>query len=348
MVAREKDGSRTAYCFSTPIYNKKTRKIVDGKFQFNGENVCITGSNADIVLNDCILMENTEGSFSLKLHENPVMLSPREVRCGLNRIFPTINGIAVKCDIKNNDFNSFIAETGKAHLTVRANDRCFALMKEEFRPFVVVSCIGSLDEAGNVIAPAKLEYQKIDDKKYRISFYSTGQSARYVLFEANMYEKKLFQDTTVESMNSYTNNAFGGVGFIGNSSEYGEQWLYSRIDFSQIPEMFDRSVNKIIFRVPKLNSNSVEISGFKVLARFCSFGSNWNNKIGDGARIAESVTANGYQSLDITSLVVDFRTKKIVPSDGLILKSKIKGSGFSVIATGDSYYTPQILEINYR
>lgn len=35
-------------------------------------------------------------------------------------------------------------------------------------------------------------------------------------------------------------------------------------------------------------------------------------------------------------------------SEGLIMKYKVKGSGFSVIATSDGYFAPQILEINYR
>lgn len=348
LVVREKDGSRTAYYFSMPIYNIKTRKIVDVRFHLNGQSICATGSNTDIILNDYIFMENTEGVFSMRLHEKPVMFSPNEVQYGFNRVYPTTNGVAVKCDVKKNESNSFIIETGKSHLNIRANDRCFALMQEEFRPFVVVSCMGSTDETGNVISPAKLDYQKIDDKKYSISLYSTNSLAQYVLFEVNMYEKKIFQDTTVESANPFTNNAFGGVGFIGNSSEYGEQWLYSRIDFSRIPEVFDRCVNRVVLQIPKLNQNNVEISGFKVLARFCSFGSNWNNKIADGDCTAQSITSNFYHSMDITSLLRDIRTKTIVPSEGLILKSKIKGSGFSVIATGDSYYTPQILEINYR
>jgi hypothetical protein len=34
--------------------------------------------------------------------------------------------------------------------------------------------------------------------------------------------------------------------------------------------------------------------------------------------------------------------------EGFILKAKRKNSGFSVVATGDNYFFPQILEVNYR
>lgn len=233
-------------------------------------------------------------------------------------------------------------------MSVRANDKYFALMKERFRPFVIFSSIGALDAAGNVIAPAKIEYEKLTDKKYRLTVSSTSSLAQYVLLESNLYENKLFQDTTVESKNPISNNAFGSTGFIGNTLVYGEQWLYSRLDHSKMSEMMDRRINKAVLHMPKLNHSQVEFSACKVIARFCSFGSNWENKIPVGTPISDSSSHNGYQSMDITSLFVNPRTHTPIVSEGLILRSKTKGSGFSVITTGDSYYAPQILEINFK
>ena len=169
-----------------------------------------------------------------------------------------------------------------------------------------------------------------------------------VLFEANLYENKLFQDTTVESLNPTINNAFGSTAYIGNTALFGLQWLYSRPDYSRIQELMDKCINKAILHMPKYNKNNVELSAFRVAARFCSFGSNWDNKIGSGTAISDSTVVNGYQSIDLTDLIVDPRTRTITKSEGLILKPKIKDGGFSAVATGDSYYAPQILEINYR
>ena len=199
-----------------------------------------------------------------------------------------------------------------------------------------------------MIAPAKIEYQKLTDKRYRIAVSATSPLAKYVIFEANLYENKLFQDTTVESMNPSTNNAFGGVGFIGNTSLCGEQWLYSRLDYSRIPEIMDKRIQKAVLHIPKFNQSNVELSAYKVSARFCSFGSNWNNKIPGQTPVSDSSSKSGYQSLDITPLLVDPRTGTITQSEGLILKPKIKGGGFSVIATGDSCFAPQIMEVNFK
>ena len=348
LVVQESNGTKTAYYFSTPIYSRRTRKMIDVKFQSNGDAIFSTGSNTNITVSRNVLIENAEGSCYIELSQNCNLISSQKVRCGSMVLIPTTNGVAFKCALKTNEKATFTIEVGQPFLNVRANDRCFALMKERFRPFVVFSCIGTVDTSGDVIAPAKIEYQKLTDRRYRIAIFSTSPLAQSVLFEANLYENKLFQDTTVESMNPSTNNAFGSVGFIGNSSAYGEQWLYTRLDYSRIPEIMDKRIQKAVLHMPKLNQSKVEFSAYKASARFCSFGSNWNNKIPGETPVSDSSSQNGYQSLDFTSLLIDGRTKTITKSEGLILKPKVKGSGFSVIATGDSYLAPQIMEINFR
>ena len=347
LVVCENNGSKTAYYFSTPIYNRRSRKMIDMKFQANIGTIFSIGSNTNITLSKNILMENAEGSCSIELPQKCNLISPHEVQCANMVLIPTTNGVAFKCALKINEKATFIVDVGQSFLNVRANDRCFALMKENFRPFVVFSCIGATDMTGNVIAPAKIEYQKLTDKRYKIAISSMSPLAQSVLFEANLYENKLFQDTTVESMNPSTNNAFGSVGFIGNSSVYGEQWLYSRLDYSRIPEIMDKRINKAVLHMPKFNQSKVEFSAYKVSARFCSFGSNWDNKISGEAIISDSSSQSGYQSLDITSLLINEHIKTITKSEGLIIKPKIKSTGFSVVATGDSYLAPQIIEINF-
>lgn len=348
LVVEESDGSKTAYYFSTPIYNCKNRKMIDMKFRLNDGTVYAVGSNANTTISQNVLIENADASCKIALPEKGAYISGQKVQCGSHTILPTTNGIAMKCKIKGLESIGFLLEMGQPFLNVRANNKCFALMKERFRPHVVFSCIGSMDATGNIIAPAKLDYQKITDKKYCVTVSATSPLAQYVLWECNLYENKLFQDTTVESMNPSSNNAFGGIGFIGNTSLYGEQWLYTRLDCSRMPEMMDKRINNVILHMPKFNSGAVELSAYRAAARFCSFGSNWSNKIASSAYVSDTLSENGYQSLDLTPLLIHPRTKTVINAEGMILKPKIKGSGFSVIATGDSYLAPQIVEINFR
>ena len=348
LVIREDDGTKTAYCFSTPIYNLKSRKLIDLSFGSKDGRIHTVGSNANITISDRVQMQNAEGACFIDLPQKPTIKSVKEVQFGNSAIYPTANGIAIKAYIKETGKFSFTLEVQQPFMNVRQNDKYFALMREKFRPFVTFSCIGTLDSAGNLIAPAKISYQKLSDRKYILTISATSPIGSSILFEGNLYENKLFQDTTVESLNSKVNNAFGSTAFIGNTALFGLQWLYSRPDYSKISELMDKRINRAILHIPQYNKNSVNMSAYHVITRFCSFGSNWENKIKSGSVISSTTSTAKYQSIDLTSLVIDPRTRTITKSEGLILKPDIKNSGFSAVATGDSYYAPQILEVNYR
>jgi len=232
-------------------------------------------------------------------------------------------------------------------LEVRANDKYFALMSERFRPFVVFSCIGTSDANGNIISPAKISYQKITDRKYTASVVPCSSLGKSILIEANLYEPKLFQDTTVESKNTKVNNAFGSIGFIGSTKEFGEQWLYSRPDFTKMSELNDKKILRAVLHLPKLNTGAVELTSSKVTARFCSFGSTWDNKITEASAFNDSLITDYYIDLNMMPVLTD-KQGRLQRGEGFILKAKKKNSGFSVVATGDNYFSAQILEVNYR
>lgn len=347
VVAIEPDGSKTAYYFTAPIYNIRTRKAVDMKFYSKGETTYSTGSNSNITIAGNVRMENAEGSCIISLDNRAKRISDHEVVCGNERIYPTTNGIAVKSACQEGKSYTFSIEISKPFLEVRANDKYFALMSERFRPFVAISCIGTSDSNGNIISPAKLTYQKITDRKYTIKITPCSTLGKSIYIEANLYEAKLFQDTTVESKNPKTNNAFGSIGFIGSTKEFGEQWLYTRPDFSKMTELNDKKILRAVLHLPRFNSGAVELTTSKVSARFCSFGSNWNNKIAEASSLADSQITDHYIDLDLTSIMSD-KHGRLSRGEGFILKAKKKGAGFSVIATGDNYFAPPILEVNYR
>ena len=347
LVLSESNGTKTAYYFATPIYNRTSRKMIDLRFYSNGGTVFASGSNANITISDNVRMENADGSCIVNLPQKADFISDRELHCGADVIYPTSNGIAYKGVIKGKGSLTLDIEVDQPFLQVRCNDRCFALMKEKFRPLMVISCIGTLDFSGNVIAPARSEYQKLTDKKYRLTFIPASPLGHSILFEANLYENKLFQDTTVESKNTSVNNAFGGIGFLGATKDYGEQWLYTRPDVSKMPELNDKKILRAILHLPRLNSSDIQLNIAKASARFCSFGSTWENKIAESTSLPNPQIAGRYIDLDLTKLITD-KYGRLTVSDGLILKVQKKDFGFSVIATADNYLFPQIFEINYR
>lgn len=348
IVTMEADGSKTAYCFSVPIYNIKSKKLVDLSFTHDNSTSYALGSNAEISISNCITLANDDGLCRISL---PEFYSSRDTKNihfkGLD-VLPTLNGVAIKADCSSGMPYKFELTAGHPFMNARANNKYFSLMCEEYKPFITVSCIGTLDARGRVIAPASVRYQKLSDRDYSIEVSPYSPSGWYVMLEINMFEPKLFQDTTVESADPKSNNSFGGTAFIGNTSLYGEQWLYTRPDISRISENINKRTSKAILHLPQLNQSKTLLSASRIYNRFCSFGANWNVKVRPGETISSSVSENGYQSIDVTDIMVNSNSKYIIRSEGLILRTKVKDSGFSVISTGDSYFAPQILELSFR
>ena len=85
----------------------------------------------------------------------------------------------------------------------------------------------------------------------------------------------------------------------------------------------------------------------KVAARFCSFGSTWDNRIAEASAFNESQITDCYIDLNLMPMLAD-KQGRLQRGEGFVLKAKKKISGFSVVATGDNYFFPQILEVNYR
>lgn len=347
IVTLEENGFRTAYCFGVPIYNRKTRKLVEMRFHESNGIGKAYGSNAEITAEDSIVLKNGDGDCKIDLSGKPRLGKGAGVQYGMAEIFSTLNGVAVRAPCIADQLYTIRLFSGPPlSMNARANDRCLALMREEFKPFVTVSCIGVLDGSGKVIAPCMLCYQKTSDTEYAIILSHASPYGQKLLFEINLHEDKLFQDTTVESLHPELNNAFGGTAFIGNTAAYGEQWLYSRPDFSKLPELYGKQIRRAVFHLPR-HGGSSGLSALGLTARFCSFGSNWGNKVKAAENVTEASASASYQSLDITNLIID-RNGFLKPSEGFILKSREKKGGFSAVSTGDSFFAPQILEVSFR
>lgn len=346
VITKEPDQSRTAYCFGSPIYNNGLHEIVDRRFKAGRECFYAIGSNAEIKIGDEIFMKNAMGHCSLKLSGKATQLSEYELECGNDRISLTSNGILYRAEINDNTEITFKLEAGSPFMNIRANNKYFSLLYEKFRPFVTLSSIGIEDANGDIVAPVKIVYQRDNDRMHTITFIHNSNIGKYITFEMNLHDWKLFEDTTVESYDKYENNSFGTTAFIGKTEEFGEQWLYIRPEISRIQELFFQRVNKATLHFPKYNNCDTDIKAFAVASRFCSFGSNWDNKSEAEETALYSSNTQHYHSFDVTNLIADKKTKRLQRSNGIVLRPKERNMPFSVISTGDSCNRPIILEIN--
>ena len=279
LIFNEKDGSKTAYYFNTPIYNIKTGKIVTPFFEKEGTKIKYTGSNADVVFSDKISMRNGEGECIIDLGDCSEFVSDTQLRCGKGVITPTVNGFLCKYDIEKTKDLCFTIKTSKPFAEVKENGKCFSIMIDNHRPFVTLSCIGIANEHGSVESPLEVICDKKNDETYGLSFKYDEGAKGSLLFEINMYENKLVQDTTVESANPLQNNVFGGISFLGSTDKYGEQYLYLKLDHSRMNDLYDKQILIAKLHIPILGGNAFNVTAHKVSSRFCSFGSTWESKI---------------------------------------------------------------------
>ena len=339
---------KTAFCFSVPIYDLETKNPIDMKFIHSKNGSFYSGSNVKISVTDRVRLQNQYGGCDLlnlnsviKRTENAIFfISDSQVI----EVTPTLNGIMLKFDYDSKHPPKLRLTLDRAFHSTRENDKCFAVMYQKFIPFVTVSCIGTINDKGYVIDPCKISNQKIADLEYSLEFICKNKDTRCIMVEINLYETKLFQDTTVESNHPNTNNVFGGTAFLGISNQYGEQWLYSRLDLSNLPQIQDKRILKAILHIPQLGKESSTLSVFRIAERFCSFETNWQNKIAIAAPITESSVSNRYYHLDITELFSNFEE----PLNNFVIRAKNGTNKPVIIPTGDNFYTPQILEVQFQ
>ncbi len=346
LTAEEDDGSRTAYCFAVPIYTREGRLLTQ-KFHENAGIYYAEGSSAELRVSDCLILQDQDGCYRFLPEEGfvPERVDGSVLYGSGCTILPTTNGFALKvrCD---RGACRFRLQADCNTLEIRGNNKCFSLMREEFRPVVTVSGIGCADRKGGLIAPVLLEYLRESADSFVLSFLPQSPYACSVLLEVNLYEPKLFQDTTVESQSADINNVYGGTAFLGETALFGEQWLYSRPDFGKLPELAGAQIQKVVLHMNGFR-NGVGLGAFHIGRRFCSFGSTWNNRAATMDKFADSETGMCRQSIDLTALTVEQRSGRLRQPDGFVVKALSKG-GFCAVATGDSFYAPQILEVRYR
>ena len=344
---QEPNGLKTAYCFSVPIRNIQSNSIVELKFRHFNQCSIFNGTNCKIIVSDKISIMNEHGqcdiipSCNLYKKTDSAIIFKNDI--GEIEIRPTLNGILLLFD--NNlsfDHKKIKICCNKVFESTRTNNKYFSIMREKFTPFITVSCIGLINQHGKISAPCEVVSKKLNDTEYTLGFNSIHSQNR-IAIEINVQEPKLFQDTTVESMNPTVNNAFGGTSFLGTSKLFGEQWLYSRLDISNISHLQGKKIIESILHIPQLSYNISPITVSKISERFCSFGSNWENKISIRDTIALSSGSLGYYHLDITKLLGNLKNK----TENFVIRGTNQNKP-AIIPTGDSFYTPQILEVKYQ
>ncbi len=343
IVLHEGDGTQTAYYFSAPIYHSTDR--TPASLRFTGSGI-LRGTNGMIsVLGSTMILTKERDKIYCDFPADPLQRTG-EIMTGEGiEIHPTLNGAAVKLSC-GGEGTTIRIRTERSFWHIRANSKYFALMEEPFRPLLVLSGIGAFGDDGKLCGGVKMAFQKVHDQEFTVWICSTSDDRRTLWFEINLYEPKLFLDTTVESRHPSENNAYGSTAFLGSTYSYGNQWLYTRPDYTILNDVQSRELERIQLYVPMYGGERTVLSGVTLSRRFCSFGSTWENKVGTERSFGESRVVGRYHVLDLTNILVDSESRMLCQPDGWVLRAK--GGGYTAVSTGDSSFFPQILAIRFR
>lgn len=332
----------TAYCFSVPIYNESTRSLVRREFIQDGNAVRFLGSNArGCFHNGTLILTNKNGGATITLPTSKVLFEKEKLTLGSWTAKPSFNGIHVHCASNIVIFKIQVDRT----FSIRHCSKSFGIMQETFCPFLTVTPLFATTPS-DIEIPVAINYKQEDERSYLVIMQTDKGNS--IDFEINLYEPKLFQDTTVESLHPKENNAYGGISFLGTTKQTGDQWLYSRLDTTKLPDFDCVTIKKILLHLPRWNNTEEEVSVSSPQKRFCSFGSNWENRIGQTTQATTATLQGKYLTVDTTKLFTDISGNYLLQTEGLILKTKKRNSLPVAISTGDNYTLPQILEVQYE
>lgn len=334
---------KEAYYFASPIYNAYSRKLVRRLFLQSGSEFRFCGSNCSVTVTGTqISLRQGDRSLTLTFRRQQLwQLRDGHLESADYAVYPTCNGICLGGKVETLRFG-YSARV--SHRSVRISQNCLCWMEQQFKPAVVVSALTAEGAGKNV--PLRVRLEQTSESAGTVFFETTDPVFRRGWLEIDFYEPKLIQDTPVSGRFPKENNAFGPVAWIGKSAFYGTQWLYTRLDVSKIQELRSAHIREMKLYLPRLSGGTAAPELYGLTARFCSFGSNWDNKVGQ-AEGGQAVTVTPhYLCLDLTRFYTN--RARLTESVGTVLTpSRTWEPGCHTVATGDCTAMPPILCVKY-
>lgn len=336
---QERDGSISEIYFSVPIRNQQTNDIIQAKFTNTDHYYKYSGSNMQLSINNNkIKFNNDKANPIVTLTDNYINKRNEKLIYLRSTISPTLNGLLF--DISERQYTLNIYSV--LPFDLRINDRFVAMLGNDGKPFITISCLGAYSANNIFMGVSNIKYDRNDQHNLSVTVYHNNPNTTHFLFEINMFEEKIFEDTTVESKNPTLNNIYGSLAVVGNSGQYGDQWLYSKINMTKL-NTNNKKMRSLTLFYPQHDKSDNICSAHKLEKSFCSFGSIWNNKIDLSSVSAQMTAQNGFYYVDVSDMFIN---KNALPHAlAYVIRSKTHGAPLS---TGDSYAYPPFMIINYN
>ena len=237
---RDKD-SMSSYIFGVPVRAKRDGVILDTSWRERNNVYEFHGTSPDSVIQvtaDSVVLKKPRQRYSLFFEEWDSFEMGRKRLVGVHRdIESTTCGVKVTMAHTKGKVAALRLKADNVITDTRYNSQCFSFLERNNRPFATVAAMFHIGEDGEYY-PLKLTNEKVDDHTYLLRPEPSVQMDGQIVFEFNLYEDKVLQDTTVSEAMIWENNAFGSTAFIGRTDMFGDQWLYSKTTLVPLEEYF--------------------------------------------------------------------------------------------------------------
>lgn len=340
----ECDGSLTHYYFSVPVFSDSGR-LIERAFHSDKTANCFRfeGSNARVIVNNHITVQNDRGACVLHIDPQITKLTQGKLLGKQTRLLPTYNGVLCDFYCRSDHQIAFELEVAADSVTGWGNGQCLAFRSCE-APLASVSFIGAAKD-GEVCSPLSMSVEPLSQNRFHVLISHNDTAADHIVFEFNMHRQKLILDSSVESKDPSFNNAYGSSVFIGNNDWMGNIMLLAKPNGECYSNDLGKKIRFAGLYYSTFHNLKQVPECYSVSKHFCVLGINWNNKPNEEEKQSLTQRGSNYYCYDLTNLFIDPISHVLCIPNGWVQKAALHDQSTTIVATGDSYYLPPILEI---
>lgn len=350
-ILLREDEYSIAYYFSCPIYNSTDNKLITLDFSKDGDSYNFHGWDAAIKISkEGISISNDLGGIEIALDN--IYLDKKNdneknfLMCGKQKIYPTFNGIAMEVSCGETG-HAIINGSLSSKMHSKKEDGYVSLSCGELKTFAVINAMYGKTASGK-IAPANLNFSMLNDYDFLIDIFledNLDKVAKFML-EINLYTFKAILDSPIDNMRRDKNFAYSDIAFI-EKNEIKQRQLYLRANMNYLQDLRNAHIDRAYLYLPQLSENDVSLDINGLSQYWCCFNLTWDVKPPYGETLSQPVQVGNYLRIDIKKYILSALWDDSSNGYGICLKVS-DSVGEMIVATGDNYFMPPILEIKYK
>lgn len=277
-------------------------------------------------------------------------------------IYSGNNGIAIEIHIDNLDkvradsFDFNISTNSNNNFIYENREYYSALMYKKRTPYFLIQSMFSYNSKGIMLNSSSINTFDFKNYTFSIDISKLKAEAKFqnlvipITFE--YYCAKAVFDTVAYSKKENANIVYSSYIFLGNSNEFGEEYLYLRLDNKQFSKLVNSKNIKADLYIKRLNFNNNNNAIFNVLkmdTEWCSFETTWKSKKKPSTFLFDlNNVMCDYYKLNVSSLALNINAYPSKEEAGILIKREEGTKGYQILASADNMFFPYVIHLHSK